>query len=129
MKRMDRGIQRSACIFTIISFFSMVLNICITIQSNIVYKMINDKNIRYDVFVLLFFVLLATYPNTIELIMIAITTNIMVILLYTIYFLLNFINNISYCFSNIVNLPCFYSKGWGNSYCRFVSFLGVHSPF
>ena len=35
-KRMDRGIQNKACIFTIISFISGLLNICITIQSNMV---------------------------------------------------------------------------------------------
>ena len=57
---MDSGIQNKACIFTTISFISIDLNICITIQSNMVYKIINDKNKRYDLFVLLLLELLAT---------------------------------------------------------------------
>ena len=44
-------------------------------QSNIVYKIINVRKIRYALLILLFFVLLATYPNTIELIMVAITAS------------------------------------------------------
>ena len=77
MKRMDKGIQKSACIFTIKSFVSIAGYACITIQSNIVYNIINDKNMRYVLLVLLFFVLLATYPNTTEFIIVAITTKIM----------------------------------------------------
>ena len=62
------------------------------------YKIINVRKIRYDWLILFFLALLATYPNTIELIIVAITTSIMLkwpcivyISLYTIVHLLRFL--------------------------------------
>ena len=46
-------------------------------QSKIVYNIIKPKNNKYAELVLLFFELLATYPKTMELIIIAIITNTM----------------------------------------------------